>query len=251
MKYLVDVGNSCIKWTSLHQSILSPQNGILYQRELLAKLLEATWKTLEKPQAVWVANVAGPEVGHTLSRWIKNQWGITAHFVETQSFSNGVKNGYRNPQQLGIDRWLALIGAYQIESAPFCVVDCGTAVTLDVVYADGQHQGGLIMPGITTMQRALSNNTFALSRFEHSSKEVQPSQLLAQETQAGIALGTVYSIVGLIDTVTNRLEQQGQAVKLVLTGGDAPLLLPLMKKSCRHIPDLVLRGLSMIVKETV
>ena len=60
----------------------------------------------------------------------------------------GLRNGYRDPAQLGVDRWLAMCAAWQQFPGSLCVVDAGTAVTIDVVAADGAHSGGLILPGV-------------------------------------------------------------------------------------------------------
>jgi type III pantothenate kinase len=244
MMLLIDMGNSSIKWATLEQDRLSPQQRLPY------KLYPQAWLKLDVPsQGVWVSNVAGPQKAEILTHWVKNHWGLKPTFVKTSSYECGVKNGYDNPKQLGVDRWLALIGAHYLETGPLCVVDCGTAVTLDVLFANGHHQGGLIMPGVTTMHKALLSDTYVLAHLNKTLHRREEKPFLAHDTQTGISLGTLYGVIGLLEYVINSLEKQGISLKLILTGGTAPALESLLHqiKSYRHIPDLVLQGLKAVV----
>ena len=272
------MGNSALKWAILDQDRLSSQQRIPYQTHLMAHQLTQAWRTLDVPlTGVWVSNVAGDQKAETLTDWVNNHWGFKPTFVKTSHSECGVKNGYQNPEQLGVDRWLALIGAHQIEKSRLCVVDCGTAITLDVLSADGHHQGGLIMPGVTTMQYALKSNTYALAHTEMCvpdkerqaltnieglvpqfsgqrcfNKTLHPhpeKSFLAHDTHTGITLGTLYAVIGLLEYVIKTLEYQENKIILILTGGSVPLLKPFLQKPLMHIPDLVLQGLKAIVNQ--
>jgi len=246
MKLMVDLGNSCLKWATLEGGILSSQQRIGHDYGNLNPLLKPLWQGLPVPEEVWVANVAGPQKGETLVRWINALWGgVQPILVETTSQRGGVTNGYKNYQQLGVDRWLALIGAHAFVPGMKCIVDCGTAITLDVLSTDGQHLGGLIMPGLTTMQEILKAHTYAL---EVLSQEVPPLTSLAQDTQAGVVLGGLYAVIGWIEYVIKRIETV-ELIKLILTGGSAPMLLSLVQKPYYHLPNLVIQGLAVIANE--
>jgi type III pantothenate kinase len=95
----------------------------------------------------------------TLTRLTKKVFRVNIEFVTAAPEYHGLTNGYLDPSLLGADRWLALIGAWTKARSALCVVDAGTAVKVDSVDADGQHLGGLIVPGIHMMREALMNKT--------------------------------------------------------------------------------------------
>lgn len=249
MILLIDIGNSCIKWATLERGQLGPQKRFFYKKDdkgpNLTNLLDLSSLDIT---AVWVANVAGPQWANTLIDWTKECWGLMPIFVETSDYECGVKNGYKNPKQLGVDRWVAMIGAYHLEKAWLCVADCGTALTLDIISDMGVHQGGVIMPGVTTMRHALLRDTYALAKLTNGVNQVDNGNLLAYDTHSGIALGSLYAVAGGIECVIRKWERNGQAISLILTGGHAPAMVPFLSIPCRQIPDLVLQGLAVMVE---
>lgn len=242
MNLMIDIGNSCFKWAFCQQDVLMPQQRLSYHHSNLDDLLTQAWATVTPPESIWVANVAGVQIDEQLTQWIQKSWQLTPVFVRTPPQSQGVTNGYHQAEQLGVDRWLALLAAYQMEKRRLCVVDCGTAVTLDVVSATGQHQGGLIIPGVTLMQHALCQHTQALSSAIEGTVHAH-QQILAQDTQTGIVLGTLNAVIGLLEQVLRSLARVDEPISLLLTGGSVPGLLPLLNRPYQYIPDLVLRGL--------
>jgi len=242
MILLVDVGNSAIKWAALEQNNLSIQQYTSYKVNKLETILTQVWQSLNKPKMVWVSNVAGPHVGDIITNWTIQYWQCRPNFAKTTNCECGVTNGYKYPEQLGVDRWLALIGAYSLAAGMLCVVDCGTAFTLDVLTADGQHLGGIIAPGLSTMRTTLSQNTYKLENCEQFLANSEFS--LANETNNGIIFGTSYAMLGLLEYVMIKLENRP---KLIITGGDAFALKPFLSRTYRHIPDLVLQGLKAII----
>jgi type III pantothenate kinase len=252
MKLLVDLGNSAMKWAFLENGQLGPLQRVPYQNKDFDNLLTQTWSKLEALEGIWISNVAGPQKASILTHWIEEHFGLKPIFIKTSRYECGVTNGYQNPQQLGVDRWLALIGAYYLEKGMLCVVDCGTAITLDVLSANGHHLGGLILPGITTMRNALKHDTYALEHFDFDLPFTKKPSLVAHDTHSGINLGTTYAVIGLLDYVVNSLKKQGNQVSVLLTGGSAPGLEPfLQKKPYQLIPELVLQGLAVLVNQSL
>ncbi len=253
MMLLVDMGNHSIKWATFMQGQFSPQQSIIYPRYHLERLLTQAWGLLSVPiQGIWVSNVAGPEKAKPITHWIKTHWDLSPTFIKTSNYECGVKNGYDYPEQLGVDRWLALIGARHLEKGKLCVVDCGTAITLDVLSAEGYHQGGLIIPGVMTMHKALLSDTYALtclSQKRHRHNE--NNTFLAHDTHTGIKLGTLYAVIGLLDSVINHLEKQEEPFTLILTGGSVPALKSFLKRPYQFIPELVLQGLVTVVNQSL
>jgi type III pantothenate kinase len=248
---VVDIGNSCLKWAISQATILGDQHRICYHQQNLEVLLNQAWQLTEKPDQIWIASVAKPQITEQVRIWLKTHWQLEPTLVQSTRSQGQVINSYQNPQQLGVDRWLALIGAYhQLQSVPICVVDCGTAITIDVLAATGQHLGGLIVPGIDLMRRALATETFALARFQAVEPGDGRTILLGNDTHSGMTYGTLYAVVGLLEYVLSRLEQQAEKpLTLVLTGGNAPALLPLLQRPYHYSPALVLQGLVVVATE--
>ena len=169
-------------------------------------------------------------------------WPATKILIpKAQRFSLGVTNGYQEPEKLGIDRWLALIAIRQLYSEAICVVDCGTAITVDFLAANGQHLGGVISPGLLLMKRALAWGTEQLPMVQ------QHGFLgLANHTEAAINSGVLYAATGLIEKC---LTNQASDFKLVLSGGDAQLLASFITKPAVIHPELVLQGLLAVSHE--
>lgn len=246
MRLLVDMGNSSIKWAILENEQLSSAQRIPYDSNSLTR----AWLELPVPsQGIWISNVAGAEKAEVIKHWIKTHWGVQANFIKSTSYQSGVKNAYYNPEQLGVDRWLALLAARRLEKGAVCVIDCGTAITLDVLFANGNHQGGLIIPGLTTMQKALLSNTDLLVSLNEHVQAHKEQAFLAQDTHTGISLGSLYAVIGFIEYIKNQFEKQGNPLKLILTGGSVVALEPFLQKPYRYIPDLVLQGLQTIVNQ--
>ncbi len=254
MKLLVDLGNTCLKWATLTQNKLGPQQRVFYQKNNIQACLSQYWQNLPCPEyGIWLSNVAGPQPLEMMQTWVKKQWGVKLTVVETMATACGVTNGYINPKQLGVDRWLAILAAYHLIKGNLCIVDCGTAVTLDVVAETGLHLGGLIMPGMKTMHESLLKATQinGIDKINGIEKfNVVEKQHLAYDTQSGIILGTLYAVVGWIEYIMNCIEKPGQKLILIVTGGNVPELLPYFSKQNVYIPDLVLQGLFRIVEQS-
>ena len=110
-------------------------------------------------EQIRVANVGGAEAAQQLTRWAQAHWGLTPGYAESLPALAGVTNGYREPARLGVDRWLALLAAWQELHAGAILVSAGTALTIDVLQDNGQHGGGYIVPGLRLMRDALIAGT--------------------------------------------------------------------------------------------
>jgi len=249
-RLLIDMGNSRLKWCLQQQGRIHAQHSLDYPADLAAfdTLLHHTWHTTEPPDQVWLATVAAADKVDYLIQWIQQSWQLTPKQVSTTRKACGVYNAYLQAEQLGVDRWLAMIAAHHLVQTEVCVVDCGTALTLDVVTASGQHQGGLIMPGLNTMRYSLAKHTHALAELMQMRLQHTEPALLATDTRMGIQVGTVYAVVGFIETVMTRLAQRDKITTLILTGGDAETLIPFLQHPFEHIPNLVLQGLGILAK---
>lgn len=234
MRLLIDWGNSRIKWARASGGRLSGAS----QAASLAEL-GAAWRALQPPDEVLVSSVVGSADNAALTSLCRELWGLAPYFARTQADAHGVRIAYAEPEKLGVDRWLAMIAARRISSGPSLVVDCGTAVTLDALDADGVHQGGLIAPGLHMMWDALFSQT-------HIPPE-PPSGFsgeLGKDTPECASAGALSAVCGLIERTHARLaDRWGAQFRLILTGGDAARLTQQLSCPLDIRPLLVLDGL--------
>lgn len=157
----------------------------------------------------------------------------------------GVRNGYEDYRLLGLDRWLALLGAFHLASRPCLVLDFGTAATSDFVAADGEHLGGFICPGMPLMRSQLRTHTRRI-RYDDKAAELAlldlvPGRVTAEAVERGCAL----MIRGFVHTQLEIARARwGEDFTVFLTGGDAGLVRDLVPDAC-VVPDLVFVGLGI------
>lgn len=246
MNLLVDIGNSRIKWAGMDRNGLSEGQSFLRGKTGIKAALNKAWKKLEDVEAIYVANVGGDKLAAQLTEWTEKQWQLTPVYIHTEKKRFGVTNAYDDPSKLGIDRWLSLIAARQHARQAQCVIDCGTAMTIDIVTKAGQHQGGMILPGLSLMRSSLAANTHALTE-EPDEKEFKT---LATNTFSAIQAGTLYSATATLERIINDLNESfDNKIRFIITGGDAENLLPLLPESMNHYPDIVLKGLAFYARQ--
>ncbi|HTT07703.1 MAG TPA: type III pantothenate kinase [Gammaproteobacteria bacterium] len=235
----LDIGNSRVKW-AWSGSEPSPDNARSWTPPTLIEVLEQVSGSVPTPGKIFVSNVAGPAVEESLHNWAATRHkGAALQFVRIQANAHGIKNIY---PELGVDRFVALAAARRQTRDPLCVIDCGTALTMSVLNADGSWAGGTILPGLGLMRRALAQNTHALTV-----TAVETGEIWTHRTDEAIAAGTRYAVLGGIETVWRRCQDRlGGALRCWLTGGEAHLLLPHLTMPVTHDPYLILRGLLWI-----
>jgi type III pantothenate kinase len=242
---LVDIGNTHLKWAVLAGERRSETQRINHQRRPVGEALAECWRGLVPPGRILAASVGADEVNVALASWTTNRWGLSPRFLSADAEALGVTNGYDEPAMLGVDRWLGLIAVRRQTALPAVIADCGTAVTLDALDSRGKHLGGLILPGLEMMHRAL---------FEGTNIPLQelprPDEHLGRATSEAVASGSGQAIAALIDRLLTDIASQSQtAPVLVLTGSDAPRIQPLLRRSGRFEPDLVMQGLHTVAEQ--
>lgn len=248
MDLLIDVGNSSIKWASCEAGVLDSIGFSLHEGlKNPAGVFDSVWGEHQTPDRVFVSNVAGELFSTAFISWIKEFWGCPVVFVETQSEAFGVVNGYTEPEKLGIDRWLALIGARSLTQDAVVIVDVGTAITIDAMDKHGQHLGGVIAPGLNMMQTALIENTGGIK----SGTQTEKFQCPANNTQEAIFSGAHNAVAGMINQTVNLFQEKMETpILFLITGGDAKRFLPILANQYQHEPELVLYGLAKVTGET-
>ena len=241
MNLLIDIVNSSVKWgTGKGRNIISGQ-AFSHQDPFDTNVLLDIWQRLEKPQKIAISSVSSAAIVSRISSLAEQLWpGVKIVRPCAQDYACGVKNSYRYPEQLGVDRWLCLLAVNKLYTSPACVVDCGTAITVDFLDNQGLHLGGLISPGLTLMKKSLHQEAETLQFYQQSFPVG-----LADNTGAAIYNGTLLSAAGLIEYIMDR---QSMKFKLILTGGDAELIAQHISLDTKIEPDLVLQGLSVILE---
>jgi type III pantothenate kinase len=251
MNLLLDIGNTRIKWAVHDGSSLKDKfiaSGDVVHQSNAAAALDQVHADVESSLAtaitgIWVVNVAGASVRKEVELFVRQRYSVGVRFVESGGAVPGLVNAYKDASQLGADRWVAMIGAVALGSEPVCLVDAGTAVTIDFV-AQGKHLGGLILPGLALMQSALFSSTGNIERFTRPMGEGRNFKELGIDTDTAVRHGSVQAVVGAIQFATRQHSESFGAFKLLLTGGDAPILIPVLDCSVAdYRPMLVLEGL--------
>ncbi len=246
MKLLIDIGNSRIKWATLDDNGLSNSQFIERKTTGLKTQFNKIWKPLKTVESIWVSNVAGDKIASQFSEWTEKTWQITPNFVRAEQKRFGVSNAYDKPETLGVDRWLGLVAVRQHLQKACCIIDCGTAITVDIVTANGQHQGGFILPGLGLMRSTLAAGTEALTE----NTDDVAFNLLATNTYSAIQAGTLYSISATLENLIRDLQQNfDHDIRFVLSGGDGKMIQELLPEDIEIDTDIVIKGLKLYAKQ--
>ena len=248
-KLFLDIGNSFIKYSTVINGEYTVYDSILLD-DLLFNGLDF-FGISNFADIVYFYTVACADKVDTLKLCIQNEWQVLPIQMTAQKSCCGLTSGYDNFNQLGDDRWFAMQGAMGIYNLPLIVVDAGTALTIDAVL-DGQHLGGLIVPGMNTMRQSLATHTADLLEVRSSDIKSDCNELLlGTNTASGILGGTLYMVAAFINQVINDLNNQvGTQFKIIMTGGESEQLCRLLDFEYDYIPDLVLQGM-VNVEESV
>ena len=244
---LIDIGNTSVKWATSDaaRSILTMHQQ-QYPDSLNETFFTGLWDKESKPEKVLVSCVAGKYVWQTLDAAIQSLWDIKAQRVLSQAVGCGVINAYSHPSDLGSDRWCALVGAFHAIDSDIMVVDCGSAITIDMINQAGQHRGGYILPGTLMMKQSLGRET-AQVRVEADS-EKQTSLAPAKTTSGCVNAAVELAAVSFIEAAFKQQLKNLPSLICVLTGGDADLIADHLTIEYVMMPDVILRGLAFIAE---
>ena len=240
----LDCGNSFIKWR-----ILSSATGLvsLAGVDECAQGLALALAKLEGVQfrACRLVSVRGEAETASLCRQLASLLGVDVVVAQPARELAGVSNGYEDFSRLGMDRWLAVLGAYQLSAGAALVLDLGTAITADYIQADGRHLGGFICPGLPLMRDQLGSHT---RRVRYSLNEIDPAlgvDVPGRSTADAVERGCLQMLQSFVlRQVSEAKRLLGDNCSIYLTGGDAGLVSDLIPGAC-VTPDLVFVGLSV------
>ena len=234
MLLLIDAGNTRVKW-ALAALDAAPGEWLDAGAVSHAQLnhLPASWQRHRVTRAI-VSNVAGVKVRDQLQLMLPT---TAVTWFAAQAQLAGVRNGYRNPFQLGCDRFAAAIGARALEPDKALVVaTCGTATTVDALSADGVFLGGMILPGLGLMASSLAHNT---AQLPHIAASGTVAAGFADNTADAILSGCLSAQAGAIERACHLLDDS----LCILSGGAARAIAPALSTPYRMVDNIVLVGL--------
>lgn len=235
----LDAGNTRIKW-GVHDGHAWSARGAIATSDA-ASLYESLRPSLPVETAI-ASNVAGAGVRSALEAACQRA-GVALRVIASLPGQLGVKNGYREPGQLGTDRWAALIAAHHAHPGDKLVVNVGTALTVDALTATGQFLGGLIVPGPALMRRSLDQGTAALREAPGAVRD------FPEATPEAIASGAVQACVGAITRIGAAMAARGTPPgRIILSGGGAREIEQWLPYPATFQENLVLDGLLLIAR---
>jgi type III pantothenate kinase len=253
MLLLVDAGNSRVKWALMERAVLGAaalgqwEASGSVEHEHVGQLTDA-WRGRKIARAI-LTNVAGPSMRDRLEQILLRAIGVKPMPMEWLAASPalaGVRNCYREPQQLGSDRFASAIGGHALfPDRPLIIVTCGTATTIDAVAVDGVFTGGMILPGLQLMASSLAKKTAQLPAVLQQNEPLPP---FADNTDGAIASGCMAAQAGAIERAFAGYARlnPGLSVQCIMSGGAAALVERHLEIPCTHVDNLVLIGLQTV-----
>jgi type III pantothenate kinase len=234
MKLLLDLGNTRLKWACWDGQRLGPTTALDHRGADFEARLQQALAMLPAPSTVALASVAGGDHGARIEDLLTQRFGRLDRVGPPHSLPE-LQLAYPQPETLGVDRWLGMLGALGADSL---VVSCGSALTIDLLDRHGRHHGGLIAPSPERMREAL------LGRAPHLATAPGRCVEFADCTADAVASGALLAAVALIERQASiAAERLGAAPRLVLTGGGCAALAPQLRLPLELRDQLVFEGM--------
>lgn len=241
---LVDLGNTRIKWAWLSAAGRPGRMHAAAHAHWSNRDFREALQRLKRGDRVLAVSVAADSVRRRFAAAVRANCGALPQFVESAKAWNGVQSGYREPLRLGADRWVAMLGARTV-GRDVLVIDVGTAVTIDLLDADGRHRGGAILPGSALMVASLLAGTGGISR-RVTPGSLRRRSLFARSTREAVEAGARHALIASIHHAVNEAALAlGSRPRVLLTGGGASELRAALRVRYLWRPALVLEGLAM------
>ena len=247
---LMDIGNTRLKWGVLEDGAIRRTGHISRDRIREQGLVALTSKLPRYVDTVFASNVAGTSFATRIAGVVGMHCNTDMHFARSESNACGVSNSYRQARRMGVDRWVAMIGAWaEVESACL-IVDAGTAVTIDALDQTGQHLGGQILPGVSLMAGSLAAQTSDIPNIQRrAASQKRGMEMFASTTAGAVGHGALNAVVGAVERAADVMHENGHDPTVILTGGDASRILKSLGEEPIHRPNLVLQGLAALLED--
>ena len=246
---LLDVGNTRLKWGIADDGDIHKTGSISRVKLAESGMSALTTKLPTRVDAALASNVGGTTIATRLAGLVGAHCGQDLHFARSERSGYGLTNAYAQPRRMGVDRWVAMVGAWAELQSACVVVDAGTAVTIDAIDGDGAHLGGLILPGEPMMRESLTRSTSDIPAIKPpKADDCTGLGMFGTNTRHAVSSGALNAVVGAVEKAIRTLRSNAYDVTVVLTGGDASRILSALDEESLHRPNLVLQGLAEMLE---
>lgn len=234
-----DLGNTRVKWRIVDDSSIIQDRGVFLFEE--NHLKDKVAEIVTGADKVRLASVRSTDIENEIEAICRSK-GVVFFTAKTLKQCAGVVNAYEDPTKMGVDRWLAMVAGFNVDKKPCCVIDCGSAITVDFINPCGLHQGGYIVPGFNALKKSLSHST---ERVYFSLDRQLDSCSPGLDTQQAVNHGSLSMVVSWLNSLCEKVRYDyGEKSGLYLTGGDAELVVNHLNYKTECLPDLVMEGLA-------
>jgi type III pantothenate kinase len=245
---LIDAGNTRLKWATLRGGRLGRTQGADWSARTLARVARRLLSG--RCDRVLVCSVAGTALERALRQAARAAGVPAPQFVRSTRHAAGVRNGYVQPWRLGADRWVAMLGARaRYPGRALCIVDVGTALTIDLLDPQGRHRGGLLTPGPALMVDSLLRDTAGIRRRAGGrfGAAARAATTFGRSTRAGLLSGSALACAALIErSLREARGELGARPRLLLAGGGAAPVASFLRVAYERVDALVIQGLAML-----
>src|SRR5512133_1286029 len=246
---VVDVGNTQTHFGTYRDGQLVEHWRFTTVRDSTADELGAVLRNLLELRGIGLADLTASIVSSTVPQ-LRPEWqAMVQRYLDHEMLvvGPGIKTGmalrYDNPREIGPDRLVNAVAAYDKVHGACVVVDFGTAVTFDPVSAEGEYLGGIITPGVEISMEALTNRAAALPKIDLA----PPRSLIGKTTIDAIRSGIIYGYAGAVDGIVRRLRaEMGDDIEAIATGGLAAHIVPFTDEIDETDDLLTLTGLRLL-----
>lgn len=236
MLALIDIGNTRTKYCIVDEGKRSSQYAVL-NSDMTNWFLTQNFIGIKK---IIVGSVSHDKLTDKLSSWCtKNE--VDYQQIISEKQKNNVVSGYQEPSKLGVDRWLALIGAERMfPNQNILIIDAGTATTIDLLAYNGHHQGGWILAGVNILISSVLTQTSRVTADDTQNQSLS----FGRNTSENVHNAAWAATVGTIDFAILQAKTEGYTLlKIIITGGNGKLLSTLISHKHTLIEDLVFDGI--------
>lgn len=253
MQLWLDAGNTRVKWQLWEKGAMKKAGAFAHygRFEVLEDTLTQEFQVFaSQVESVGLACVLNADARHCLIQALEQCFSVPVRFAEVSKTFLGFSCAYEDVNRLGVDRWLASLAAFRYYQSPVLVVSCGSALTIDATTQCGQHLGGYILPGLAMAQKALLGDTHAV-RFDPDDAKLDSLEY-GRDTASAVNNGLLLQASAIISEAWQRFScsRMQNTPRLVLTGGDAPLIASHLTINVELHDDLVLQGLRLALELT-
>ena len=242
MKLLIDIGNTTTSislWKNSKLSMTSNSDN----NKLLVTLKKYLKKEIDE---ILLTSVISVKENKLIVDKLKKIFKCRVKQIKSSSNLLGVTNGYIQPAKLGDDRWATIVASYFLYRKPLIIVDCGTAISIDIVNAKGIHLGGYILGGFDGYSKSFKN-AYHLKNIKIKEDAVSQKKSFPNKTEDGITEGYLLMVISAIENTYNHIKKnQKTSPKLLISGGYGKIISKRLSVKNKYEPDLVLKSIGLI-----